>query len=256
MTGRLIAIAGALIVWAAVGAAPAGAAVLWDQNSGGDNSGTPSFDDTASTAYTETADDFVVPAGQIWTVDHIEVNGVYDPSAVGPNAITSINVRFYTSSGSLPSVETGAGNLALTPSNGLLGPDFSVALASPVSLSGGGAGASYWFAPQVNEVHSISKWEWENRSTFPGTNPAAARSTVAAGCPAPTWIVRTTVGCGLDVTVPDQKFSLSGTITPISSTIPFSGSTKKCKKKKKKHHSAAAAKKHKKKKCRKKKRKK
>ena len=93
--------------------------VLYDQYDNDPGTGTVSQDfETSLDAYdSQTADDFVVPSGQTWTINEVDVKGVYFN---GPGPAASFNVYIYQNSGSLPgAVVYSATGLAYTGSSRL-----------------------------------------------------------------------------------------------------------------------------------------
>ena len=243
----------------ALGAVPAlaGAAVLHDQNSGGDGTGFFSQPDTDSGTFSELADDFTVPDGQSWTIDQVDVTGHYD---AGTGPVSAVDVRLYSNSGAnLPDSQLFE-ELGIIPLNGTAGPSFSIPLTGAPALSAG----AYWVSVQAIGLNYPGNiWDWDNRAPQVGS-PAAARTSFLIPCLSPNWAPRSTGGCGGNAAVPDQMFSVSGTAsTPPPTTTPPGNPTspvnpagnirkRKCKKKQKTSRSAEVAKK---KKCTKKKRK-
>jgi hypothetical protein len=233
----------------ALGVVPAvaGAAVLHDQNSGGDGSGFFSQTDTDSSTYSEVADDFTVPPSATWTIRGVDVTGFYD---FGAGPISGVNVRIYANSSGLPGTQLFQ-QLGIVPANGTAGPNFSLALTGAPPLSPG----VYWISIQVTGLNYPDQiWDWANRTPQVG-NPAAARTSLVPACMGPAWVARASAGCG-GLTPPDQMFSLSDT-APGSSQAPgpapppaqpTTPSTKKKCKKRKRPRGAEAAKK----KCKKK----
>ena len=150
------------------------------------------------------ADDFVVPAGQTWNVNEVDVAGVYFN---GPGPAASFNVYFYQNTGVLPAtpVYTATG-LAYSGN-----PDFVIPLTTPASLSGGGGGTSYWVSVQARMDFSPGgEFGWEDR-TVQSNNPAAWRNPGGGfGTACTDWGARG-VTCGIDPGVPDQVFRLMGT---------------------------------------------
>jgi hypothetical protein len=157
------------------------------------------------------ADDFVVPGGQSWSIDTVEVDGEYN---TGPAA--SVNVIFYANNGGLPGAQVAASmNSSYTGSAG----DFVITLAPAIVLGPG----HYWMAVQANQDFTTNgQWFWRNRSVQ--SNSAAAWENpgggFAVGCI--TWDVRTT--CLTNTAgQPDQVFRLDGTLitsTPTPTPTP------------------------------------
>ena len=68
--------------------------ILYDQynNPGTNGTSSQNFEASFNQYDTELADDFVVPAGPDWSVDGVDVDGVYFN---GPGPATTFNVSFY-----------------------------------------------------------------------------------------------------------------------------------------------------------------
>jgi hypothetical protein len=177
--------------------------VLYDQMDNGDGIGSVSQDfETANDAFdAQIADDFVVPAGQTWTVTGVDAGGVYFN---GPGPAANFNVYFYSNAGTLPGAvfdtrlaspftDAGAGSPVIT-------------FATPVTLPAG----TYWVSIQARlDFTPGGEWGWNNRSV--GSNsPAAFQNPgdgFATGCT--TWGARNV--CLVGDTVPDQMFRINGT---------------------------------------------
>ena len=109
----------------------------------------PEFDNYDSFA----ADDFVVPAGQIWNITEVDVIGESSEPPVPPD---SFHVFFYADSGTLPGTLV-ASRLA-NPYSGFF--TFVITLTSPVMLGEG----TYWVSVQAREDFTSSgEWFWGNR---------------------------------------------------------------------------------------------
>ncbi|MFL5735576.1 MAG: hypothetical protein ACJ78Q_20660, partial [Chloroflexia bacterium] len=166
------------------------------------------------------ADDFVVPKGDTWTVDTVEVAGAYTGGIA-----RSVNVYFYANDSFLP------GNAVFTATNVLYTPgpgdgDLVIPLSPPAVLPGG----AYWLEVQANQdLDPSGQWFWRDRRTLAYAwaawrNPGGAFFT---GCT--DWDHRG-LGCFLSEEAPDQVFRLSGSIngTPsatVTGTPPTSTST-------------------------------
>src|SRR5207342_3030660 len=74
---------------------------LYDQYDNFATTGSVSQDfETANDAFdAQLGDDFVVPAGQTWSISLVSLRGLYFN---GPGPAASMNVYFYTNSGTLP----------------------------------------------------------------------------------------------------------------------------------------------------------
>ena len=181
---------------------PALAVVLYSQydNFGSDaivstnRLGNPSFT-------TRAADDFVVPAGQTWTITGVDFRGF-----VGFPCTGTFSVVFYANAGSLPGATVASRTNTATGTN----PDLSVALSPAVVLAAG----AYWVSVQCNTTGA--SWYWSIRSVQSGS-PAAWQEAggYGTGCTAPAWYVRMTCAGQTD---PDQVFRLQGTtaVTAVS----------------------------------------
>ncbi|MEO8286250.1 MAG: S-layer homology domain-containing protein [Chloroflexota bacterium] len=174
--------------------------VLYDQydNDSGGNITSQDFD-AANAAYTnQAADDFVVPAGQTWTVTGVDVSGQY--SAAGP--AVGYNVYFYNNAGTLPGAVV-ATRLSQAYTGGA---DPVITLATPVVLSAG----TYWVSVQARmDFTPGGQWYWQGRSVQAGS-PAAWQNPgdgFATGCT--TWGVKTV--CIPSQIGADQMFRLNGT---------------------------------------------
>ena len=159
----------------------------------------PSFDIYDS----EQGDDFVVPGGQTWNINQVDVAGVYF-NGTGP--ADSINVVVYNDNGGLPgSVVASQPNLSYTDTSGGLG-SYTIPLPSAITVGEG----HYWVAVQPNmDFGSGGEWGWEGRTVLsndPGVwrNPGDGFGT---GCT--DWAVKEV--CIPSGEGPDQVWSISGT---------------------------------------------
>jgi len=107
----------------------------------------------ANTAFnSQSADDFIVPNGNIWNVSSITANGI------GTGVPTSVNVFFYANSGSnLPGAAIASFNNISTFTQA--GSNYTVTLPSAVVLGSG----RYWVSFQVNMSFATGgQWFWGN----------------------------------------------------------------------------------------------
>src|SRR5262245_35524345 len=152
----------------------------------------------------EAADDFVVPAGQNWTVTTLDVQGEYSVSG-GP-AVT-FNVAFYANGANLPGAAIASRSAqAYVNTSG----DFAITFTQAVTLSPG----TYWVGVQSNQDLANGQWFWDNR-TVTSNQGAAWRNAgngFGTGC---TGFGRKTTCLG-GQNGPDQLFKLTGysTTTP------------------------------------------
>jgi subtilisin-like proprotein convertase family protein len=127
--------------------------VLYNQT-GAQANGSPSqVFEPANTAFnSQSADDFLVPAGATWNITQMTANGI------GAGAPTSVNVFFYANSGSnLPGTAIATFNNVTTFTQA--GGNYTVTLPSTVSLPGG----RYWVSFQVNMAFATGgQWFWGN----------------------------------------------------------------------------------------------
>jgi len=163
-------------------------------------------------------DDFVVPAGQTWSITNVALRGLYFN---GPGPAASMNVYFYTNGGTLPATPVyTATNLAFS----VTGEDFSVPLTVPAVLSAG----TYWVSVQARlDFTPGGEFGWYDR-TVQSNSPAAFRNPGGGfNCPAGgAWAAKT--GCIPTAGGPDQVFKLVGTI--VGGGCP-TGNGNRCKQK-------------------------
>ncbi len=154
-----------------------------------------SFESSFSAYDDQGADDFVVPSGSVWTIQEVDVTGVFYNGS-GPAA--SENVFFYKNSHGLPGkLVTLAANL-----NGIENGNGSFAIKIPaLKLKAG----HYWVSVQANcsFTGGCGEWGWEVRSVK-ARHLAAYQS--AKNGPCPVWAtMETCLGAG-----PDFMFALKG----------------------------------------------
>ncbi|MBK7307637.1 MAG: hypothetical protein IPI88_11800 [Chitinophagaceae bacterium] len=130
-----------------------GPGTLYTQT-GAQANGSPSqVFEPANAAFTsQAADDFIVPSGGLWTISQITANGI------GTGAPTSVNVFFYSNSGTnLPGAVISS-QLNITTFT-RVGGNYTVTLPTPVALGGG----RYWMSFQVNMSFAAGgQWFWGN----------------------------------------------------------------------------------------------
>lgn len=165
----------------------------------------------------QVADDFVVPAGQIWQVTEVDVLGDYDSG--GPAA--SFHIFFYENgAGDLP------GNLiASRLENSYTGDnDFVITLTESVTLPEG----HYWVSVQARQdITQAGFWLSHNRTVQANSGAAWQNPNNGFGTGCVLWIRK--VGCALlQQIAPDQVFrliGLSGAVTPTPTPTPSSTAT-------------------------------
>lgn len=152
------------------------------------------------------ADDFVVPAGQIWNITEMDVIG---ESSEPPAPPDSFHVFFYTDSAALPGTLV-ASRLA-NPYSGF--GEFLITLTSPVTLPEG----AYWVSVQAREDYSASgEWFWDNRLVI--SNFGAAWQNPGGGLEHGCLIWGRKTTCLLTQNGPDQLFRLVGTVGRVGPT--------------------------------------
>ncbi|MEO8287330.1 MAG: S-layer homology domain-containing protein [Chloroflexota bacterium] len=156
-------------------------------------------------AYTDyLADDFVVPAGQTWYLDEVDVAGRIE-AGMGP--VESFNVIVYTSGGTVP------GSPVYTSTNvpyTLQGAgEYRLPLVTPPVLAAG----TYWMMVQGNLAYSTAgQFMWYNRALQSHNaaawyNPGDAYQTVCTELWNTRWM------CTGDASEADQVYRLLGTST-------------------------------------------
>ena len=148
----------------------------------------------------QAADDFIVPAGQTWQIDQVDVLGEYDSS--GP--AVSFHVFFY---------QNGAGDLpGMLVASRLENPytgsnDFVITLTEPVTLPEG----HYWVSVQARQdIITSGFWLWHNRTVQSNAGAAWQNPGNGFGTACIIW-VRKTACAQLAQIAPDQVFRLIGT---------------------------------------------
>jgi hypothetical protein len=201
----------------------ASAEVLYDQtdNAGPASVGPSDFspsNEFSSSNYDRTADDFTVPAGETWTIDEIDVGGVFGGSPANPQ----VNAYLYSDASGTPGAEVFS--QAAIPATG--GPDYVVPLTGAPALSAG----TYWVTIQQVIGGAGAYWSWQTRTAQSGSPAQWSSTSSSTPCPLVTaWYPRTTCWPS---TNPDQFFKLQGTRTlPLPPTSVSLGKPKQNKKK-------------------------
>jgi hypothetical protein len=179
--------------------------VLYDQydNPGGVGWTSQDFEPAFDAYDNQGADDFVVPAGETWNIDEVDVSGAYF-NGLGP--ADSFHVFIYQDAAGLPGTNVYTGlNQAYTTANDI---DFVITLSPAAVLTEG----TYWVSVQVRMDFGVGgQWEWNDR-TVQADSPAAWQNPGGGfGTPCATWGVRTTC---LAAGAPDNMFRLAGTLGP------------------------------------------
>ncbi|NOX18540.1 MAG: hypothetical protein GXO87_09715, partial [Chlorobi bacterium] len=126
--------------------------VLWDQldNLTGSATASQVFPDFGDCVI-QSADDFEVPMGQIWTINEIATMGSW--SAAGPTA--SVEVYIYADDGGIPGavIYSQVGYVPADPADA----DFVITLSTPAELSSG----YYWISVMSRmEFGTSGQWFW------------------------------------------------------------------------------------------------
>ncbi len=186
-----------------LGPASPDAVVLCDHMSGAGTNGTSSQNfEAAFDAFDDfLGDDCTVPAGESWSVNLVEIDGVYFN---GPGPAASVNVWFYPDANCRPGPVAEATYLA-QPYAGV-GGDFQIALSPAASLASG----NHWLVVQANQnFNPAGQWGWNDRITVDGCPAAWQNPGGGFGTPCNAWGARGAT-CGIDPSAPDQLFRLSG----------------------------------------------
>ena len=196
--------------------------VLYDQfdNPSGTLASSQNFEPAFSNYSDQVADDFVVPSGQTWSIDQVEVGGSYSNSGHAD----SVNVYFYADNFG-PSTPVFI-QTNVVPSAGLANGNFTLPLTPPAVLPPG----TYWLSVQANQsLVPNGQWFWRNRRSASGSpaywqNPGGGFGTFCT-----TWHLRGQ-NCSMSFMDPDQIFRLDGgsnvtpsptpTITPTPTGTP------------------------------------
>ena len=168
------------------------------------------------------ADDFVVPAGQTWSVNSIDASGVLlngpAPAINGPAPAIDWNVFIYADNLGFPGTQLYS---TLNQPVAVHGRAFTVNLIPPAMLTAG----TYWIEIQPNmRFATHGKWGWSDR-TVQSNFPAAWQNPGGGSGFCPSWSVKTV--CFPSTRGPDQVFRISGTsnVTPTPSPTATATST-------------------------------
>lgn len=173
------------------------AAVLYDQND--NDSGNAISSQNFEAAYdvydNMGADDFVVPAGQKWTVSEVDVTGQY---TVGPAA--SVHITFYKNKKNLP--QNMVADYPAVKCGDTAG-SFVCKLPTGAKLKAG----KYWVSVQANMDFGVGgQWYWQVRSVQAGNEGVWQNPGDGFGTGCTTWgSLSTCIANG-----PDLMFTLRG----------------------------------------------
>jgi hypothetical protein len=202
-------------------------AILYDQTSNAATTAiiSQNFEAANDGFDSQVADDFVVPTGPVWTIQRVNVSGIYFN---GPGPAASVNVTFYSNSGTLPGAALPGGTYTNLPMTDTAG-NFSIPLPSNLALTSG----TYWVSVQANmDFNSGGEWGWVDRtgqslSAAAWQNPGGS---FGFGCLI--WGARGAT-CGIDPATPDQIFQIVGCLgapspTPTPTSVSISGTISYC----------------------------
>ncbi|MFN0277550.1 MAG: beta strand repeat-containing protein, partial [Pyrinomonadaceae bacterium] len=201
--------------------------VIYDQTTGFVATGPNSQDfEAANDAFdNDAADDFVVPAGQTWTISQLAINGAYF-GGVGPAA--SFNVKFFNDAATFPGATVPGGVLNAAPYTFAAGV-FTITLPSSVVLTPG----TYWVSVQARMDFAGGQGQWAWHDTSVTTNSAAVwRHAGGFANPCTPGYGRRGATCAIDAANPDQAFKLIGNNgvftncnTPTATSTPIESPT-------------------------------
>jgi len=191
--------------------------VLYDQydNAGANSTSSQNFEPAFDAFDDFTADDFVVPGGETWNIEEVDVLGTYF-NGLGP--ANSFNVFIYQDSATFPgTLVYSATDLAYTTADNL---NFVIPLTVPASLTE----ATYWVSVQCNMDFGVGgQWGWTDRTVQAFSGAAFENPGGGFACPGGNgWVRKTDCVATPD---PDQVYRLVGTTggatpTPTATATP------------------------------------
>lgn len=197
----------------------ASASILYEQMDGTYTNAITSqnFESALDSYDNQAADDFLVPSGDIWYIESIDILGAYFN---GSGPLVSVNIWIYNDSSGFPG-STAAEILEIVPSSGIADGSLGINLVSPIVLNEG----SYWISIQANMDYSAGGqfgWVEQGQSNNPSVwrNPGGGFGTSCSN-----WNYRVST-CNVG-TAPDLAFRLNGNanIVPVELTS-FSAAAK------------------------------
>ena len=193
---------------------PADLLVLYEQmvNPGPNSNTSQNFEAGFDNFDNQGADDFVVPVGESWTIESVDVLGAYF-NGTGP--AVSFNVFFYNNAAGFPgTVAAQALNAVYTDPGGL--GSATVTLSPAIVLAEG----SYWVSVQCNMDFGVGgQWGWTEQ-TQTGTESTWQNPGGGFGTPCTTWGYRVT-NCAIGgAPYYDMSFRLNGTSNPSGYALP------------------------------------
>lgn len=190
----------------------ASTSVLYDQTDNPSINGTPSqyFPDFGGGGYT--ADDFVVPSGEMWSIEQLFILGSY---SAGDGPAPDWDVNIYADNAGSPGSLVASASAVVATSD--VAGDVTLDLSPALSLSAG----TYWLSVNANMAYGANteQWFWTARTVQTG-QPYYWQDPLnlfATGCTS--WMPGASV-CGVGGGVdPDILFQISGTSTPSSGNV-------------------------------------
>lgn len=153
---------------------------------------------------TQSADDFVIPEGQQWTIEKVFAQG----AANGPSVLNAMWVVIYQDTLGLPGRQVYSSG-AVVPASGTTTPNVDLVLSTPATLSAG----KYWISvyaelPFVNGT----QWFWRTTSTVTGSPGLFRDPPNVLGRNILNWTAQSVVFGGVPT---DMLFTLFGNGTGI-----------------------------------------
>jgi len=194
--------------------------LLWDQFDPTLTSGVASqrFPDVGNSVI-QSADDFEVPAGKIWSIEHINTRGAFFNGNPMNGPIPSVNIIFYDDNSGMPGNPIAACNYPSLPVADGNDPNISVDLISPCELGEG----HYWVSVlPVMPFNPSGQWAWSGVNFTTLNQWQFQDPDGLTGSPCLTWGAGSTT-CGVAVgSTFDLQFQLLGVekLLVVISPIP------------------------------------
>jgi hypothetical protein len=193
---------------------PAHRAILYEQmaNAGTNSLTSQNFEASLDIYDNQGADDFIVPVGETWSIESVDVLGVYY-NGTGP--AVSVNVWFYNNSSGFPGTAA-AEILNIVPSGGLATGAFTITFTPAVVLPEG----TYWLSVQCNmDFATGGQWGWTEQ--LQSTMESAWRNPGGGfGTPCTNWGYRVTNCAVGSAPYYDFSFRLNGTSSTSGYALP------------------------------------
>ncbi|MDJ0645187.1 MAG: T9SS type A sorting domain-containing protein [Flavobacteriaceae bacterium] len=155
----------------------------------------------------QSADDFVVPAGNMWTINRVLAFGAANGSPILDNA----TVVIYEDDGGVPGAEVYNSGL-VTPASATNDTNLNIPLPAPVELSSG----NYWLVVYSSFAFSGgNQWFWRTQATVNGSESHLKDDANLFGAGATDW---TPTSVAFNRVPADQIFQLFGVAVDEAST--------------------------------------